>query len=339
MTKSRLFEPCSIKGVTFKNRIAMAPMCQYSADNDGLVNDWHLHHYVTRAIGQAGLIVVEATAVEPRGRISNKDLGLWSDAAIGPFRQLIQQVKKYGCKIGVQIAHAGRKATIMDEPIVAPSAVPFNNKLQIPVELNKSEITRVIQAFGRAVGRAVEAGADFVEIHAAHGYLINQFLSPLTNMRKDEYGKDRSLFLQVIMAEVVKYTPEKMPVFLRISAEDYMKGGNHPEDLCILLEPVRNMIDLVHVSSGGVDENAVVKMYPGYQLSFADIIRQKLKLPVMAVGMMEAPDFAENALMHNKADFIALGREFLRNPYWPIHAAKQLGDDIDWPEQYNRAKM
>lgn len=339
MIKTRLFEPCSIKGVTFKNRIAMAPMCQYSADDDGLVNDWHFLHYVTRAIGQAGLIIVEATAVEPRGRISNKDLGLWSDTAIGPLRQLIQQVKKYGCKIGVQIAHAGRKATIMDEPIVAPSAILFNNKLQTPVELSNSEIKGVIQAFGRAVGRAVEAGADFVEIHGAHGYLINQFLSPLTNMRKDEYGKDRSLFLLEVLMEVVKYIPKKMPVFLRISAEEYMKEGNHPEDVCRLLEPIKKMIDLVHVSSGGVDENAVVKMYPGYQLSFADTIRKQLKLPVMAVGMMESPDFAEDALTHHKADFIALGREFLRNPYWPIHAAKQLGDDIDWPEQYNRAKL
>jgi NADPH2 dehydrogenase len=339
MAKSRLFESFSLKGVTFKNRIAMAPMCQYSADNDGLATDWHYIHYTARAIGQAGLIIVEATAVEPRGRISDRDLGLWNDAQIDPLKKMIRQVKKHGCKIGIQIAHAGRKATIVDEPIVAPSAIPFTSTLQVPVELSTSEIHTVIKAFADSARRAVAAGADFIEIHAAHGYLINQFLSPLTNVRKDEFGTDRSLFLQMILAEIVKCIPEQMPVFIRISAEEYMEGGNHPKDVCSLLEPVKHLIDLVHVSSGGVDENAVVKMYPGYQLHFADTIRQQVKLPVMAVGMLESPAFAEEALQNNKADFIALGRELLRNPYWPLHAAKQLGDDIEWPQQYARAKL
>lgn len=242
-------------------------------------------------------------------------------------------------KLVFRLPMPGRKATIMDEPIVAPSAIKFNDKLQVPNQLSKTEINTVIRAFGKAVGRAVEAGVDFIEIHGAHGYLINQFLSPLTNKRDDAYGRDRSLFLFEVLSEVEKYTPKQMPVFLRVSAEDYLPGGNHPEDLCMLLEPLRNMIDLVHVSSGGVDENAVVTMYPGYQLTFADSIRQQLKLPVMAVGMMESPAFAEDALQHSKADFIALGRELLRNPYWPLHAAKELGVDIDWPEQYKRAKV
>jgi NADPH2 dehydrogenase len=317
----------------------MAPMCQYSAGNDGLVNEWHFLHYVTRAIGQAGLIVIEATAVEPRGRISNRDLGIWSDAAIEPLIRLVRQVKKYGCKIGIQIAHAGRKATIVDEPIVAPSTIPFSTALQVPVELNTSEIDTVINAFAEAVRRAVAANFDFIEIHGAHGYLINQFLSPLTNVRKDEFGRDRSLFLQRILEKAAQYVPEQMPVFLRVSAEEYVDGGNHPEDVCRLLEPVKHLVDLVHVSSGGVDAKAAVKMYPGYQLHFADTLRQNLKLPVMAVGMLESPDIAEEALQSNKADVIALGREFLRNPYWPLHAANHLGEDIEWPEQYTRAKM
>jgi NADPH2 dehydrogenase len=339
MTKTRIFEPYTIKGVTFKNRIAMAPMCQYSANNDGLPQEWHRVHYATRAIGQAGLIIVEATAVEPRGRISDRDLGIWEDASIKPFYDLLQLVKAHHCKIGIQIAHAGRKATIRDEAIIAPSPIPFNDEFQVPLELSASEIRVVVSSFGSAVRRAVAAGVDFVEIHAAHGYLINQFLSPLTNKRKDAYGEERSLFLKEVLEEVAMHIPEQMPVFLRVSAEDYMEDGNHPEEMCRLLDPVKHLIDVVHVSSGGVVENAVIKMYPGYQINFAETLRKHLKLPVMAVGMLESPELAEKTLKLERADFIALGREFLRNPYWPLHAAKILGEDIDWPEAYKRAKL
>ena len=339
MNKTRLFEPCTIKGVTFKNRVAMAPMCQYSAKNDGLLQDWHWVHYVSRAVGQVGLIITEATAVEPRGRISDRDLGLWNDAAIKPFSELIQQVKAHQCQIGIQIAHAGGKATILDEAIVAPGAMPFNDQSPVPLELSESEIRVVVSAFGNSVRRAVEAGVDFIEIHAAHGYLINQFLSPLTNRRTDAYGEDRSLFLKEVLEEVVRYIPEQMPVFLRVSAEDYVEGGNHPEEICRLLDPIKHLIDLVHVSSGGVMENAVIKMYPGYQVSFAETIKAQLKLPVMAVGMLESPELAEGTLRNGSADFIALGREFLRNPYWPLHAAKILGEEIEWPEPYQRARI
>ena len=219
MLKTRLFEPQKIKGLTFKNRIAMAPMCQYSANNDGLLQDWHRVHYVTRAVGQVGMIITEATAVEPRGRISNKDVGIWNDTAIKPLNELVQQVKEYNCKIGIQLAHAGRKATIRDEAIIAPSAIAFSNQLQVPQELSLSEIHVVVKAFGNAVQRAVKAGVDFIEIHGAHGYLINQFLSPLTNKRTDAYGKDRSLFLQEVLVETVEHIPQQMPVFVRVSAE------------------------------------------------------------------------------------------------------------------------
>ncbi|NTW88922.1 MAG: NADH:flavin oxidoreductase/NADH oxidase [Desulfobulbaceae bacterium] len=339
MTKTQLFETYTIKGVTFKNRVAMAPMCQYSADNDGLPQEWHRVHYASRAVGQVGLIIVEATAVESRGRISNRDLGIWDDAAIKPFSDLLQLVKAHHCKIGIQIAHAGRKATIRDEAIVAPSAIPFNDEFQVPLELSATELRVVVSAFGSAVRRAVTAGVDFVEIHAAHGYLINQFLSPLTNKRTDAYGEDRSLFLKEVLEEVAMHIPEQMPVFLRVSAEDYMEGGNHPEEICRLLDPIKHLVDLVHVSSGGVEENAVIKMYPGYQIHFAETLRKHLKLPVMAVGMLESPELAEETLKNGRADLIALGREFLRNPYWPLHAAKILGEDIDWPEAYKRAKL
>lgn len=339
MKKTLLFEPYTIKGMTVKNRVAMAPMCQYSADNDGLLKDWHRVHYITRAIGQVGMIITEATAVEPRGRISDRDLGLWDDSAITQFSELIERVKVHDCKIGIQIAHAGRKATIRDEAIVAPNAIPLNDQLQVPLELTESGIKDTISAFGKCVQRAVAAGVDFVEIHAAHGYLINQFLSPLTNRRADAYGKDRSLFLKEVVEEVVTHLPEQIPLFLRVSAEDYVEGGNHPEEICRLLEPVKHLIDLVHVSSGGVMENAVIKLYPGYQVAFAETVRKQLQLPVMAVGMMESPQLAEAALRNGYADFIALGRELLRNPYWPLHAAKTLGEEIDWPEQYLRANI
>ena len=339
MEKSRLFEPYTIKGVTFKNRVMMAPMCQYSTDNDGLVQDWHRVHYTSRAVGQVGGIITEATAVEPRGRISNRDLGLWSDAAIKPFSGLIQEIKAHHCKIGIQIAHAGRKATIMDEPIVAPSAIPFNDELQVPLELSESEIKVVVSAFGNAVRRAVEAGVDFVEIHGAHGYLISEFLSPLTNKRKDGYGEDRSLFLKEVLEEVVTHLPEQIPLFLRVSAEDYMADGNHPDDICRLLDPVKHLIDLVHVSSGGVMEIALPTVYPGYQVCFAEAIKKQLKLPVMAVGMMGTPELADETIRNGRADLIALGRELLRNPYWPLHAARALGEEIEWPEAYHRARV
>ena len=339
MERVLLFEPYTIKGLTFKNRVAMAPMCQYSAKNDGLPQEWHRIHYTSRAVGQAGLIITEATAVEPRGRISDKDLGLWSEMAIPLFADLIKQIKEYHCHVGIQIAHAGRKSTVQDEPIVAPSAIAFDGQSREPVELSHTEIAEIVLAFGQAVRRAVAAGVDFIEIHGAHGYLINQFLSPLTNTRRDTYGENRSLFLQEVLEEVMVHIPEQMPLFLRVSAEEYMAAGNHPADICQLLDPLKQSIDLVHVSSGGVVGNAVVKMYPGYQVSFAEAIRKQLKLPVMAVGMLESPEFAEEVLQEGRADFIALGRELLRNPYWPLHAAKTLGKDIDWPLQYQRAKL
>ncbi len=339
MNKTRLFEPYSIKGLNVKNRIAMAPMCQYSAGNDGLLRDWHYTHYISRAIGQVGLIMTEATAVESRGRISNNDLGLWDDSFIKPFAELILKVKSHNCKIGIQIAHAGRKASISDEAIVAPSPIPFNNELQIPSELSKPEIGIIVSAFGNAVRRAVKAGVDFVEIHAAHGYLINQFLSPLANKRTDIYGEDRALFLREVLEEVIKHIPEQMPIFLRVSAEDYVEGGNNPEEMCRLLHPIKHLIDVVHVSSGGVEESATINMYPGYQVPFAQKIRRQLNIPVMAVGMLESPELSESILRNGYADFVALGRELLRNPYWPLHAAKLFGEEIDWPEQYLRANL
>jgi len=333
-----LFEPFSIKGLTIKNRIVMAPMCQYAAGDDGLLRSWHRIHYASRAVGQVGMIISEATAVEPRGRISEMDLGLWDDALVTPYAEMIDLCRSHGCKFGIQIAHAGRKADIRKGRIIAPSPLAFNDQYQRPVEMDQGEITTVVKAFGQAVRRAVEAGVDFVEIHAAHGYLINQFLSPLTNRRHDEYGKNRSLFLQQVLEEVRRFLPPEKPLLVRVSADDYHEKGNRPEDLCRLLEPLKSLFDVLHVSSGGVVDGVVLAAYPGYQVRFSEILRRHLGCPTIAVGMLETPALAEEILRNGRADLIALGRELLRNPYWALQAAKALGADIEWPKPYQRAK-
>ncbi|MFH1488595.1 MAG: NADH:flavin oxidoreductase/NADH oxidase [Pseudomonadota bacterium] len=333
-----LFEPFSMKGLQSKNRIVMAPMCQYAAKEDGMPQPWHRIHYASRAVGQVGMIIAEATAVEPRGRISERDLGLWDDVFIAPYAELIGLCRSQGCKFGIQIAHAGRKADIRKEPIIAPSPLAFNDQYQTPVEMNQGEISGVVKAFGQAARRAVEAGVDFVEIHAAHGYLINQFLSPLTNRRQDEYGINRSLFLRQVLEEVHRFLPPEKPLFVRISAKDYHEDGNEPEDLCRLLEPLKPLFDVLHVSSGGVIDGVVLAAYPGYQVRFSEMVRRHMGCPTIAVGMLETPALAEEILRNGRADLIALGREFLRNPYWPLQAARALGADIQWPKSYERAK-
>ena len=333
-----LFEPFSIKTMQLKNRIVMAPMCQYAAGDDGMPQPWHETHYASRAVGQVGMIIAEATAVEPRGRISAKDLGLWDDKLIVPHSKIIRLCQSHGCKFGIQIAHAGRKAGIRNEPIIAPSPLAFNDQYQIPMEMDQDDIAKVVKAFGHAAGRAVEAGVDFVEIHAAHGYLINQFLSPLTNRRQDDYGHNRSLFLQQVLEEVHQSFPSEKPLVIRVSAKDYHEGGNNPEDLCRLLEPLKHLFDAVHVSTGGVVDGVEYDTYPGFQVPFSEIIRQHLNVPTIAVGMLESPPLAEEVLRNGQADLIALGRELLRNPYWPLRAAGELGVDMEWPTAYLRAK-
>jgi len=332
-----LFDPFFLRGLHLKNRIIMAPMCQYSAENDGLPQPWHETHYVTRAVGQVGAIIIEATAVEPRGRISAKDLGLWDDNQIEPLSRIIKECQSHGCKVGIQISHAGRKASIFNEPIVAPSSIPFNNKYQTPEELNHANIEKIIAAFSAAVQRADQAGADFIEIHAAHGYLINQFLSPLTNIREDEYGQDRTLFLKQVLESVRQQLSSDKPISVRISAEEYKASGNHPQDFAELLNPIKNLIDIIHISSGGVVDYTDISDFPGYQVKFSETIKEQLQLPTIAVGKIASPIHAEEILRNKRADLVALGRELLRNPYWALGSAKELNASIDWPIQYFRA--
>ncbi len=336
-----LFSDITIKDLKSKNRIVMPPMCMYSAKDDGFANDWHLTHYETRAIGGVGLIIVEATAVEPRGRISDRDLGIWSDDQIEGLKRITEKVHANGCKIALQLAHAGRKCAIETERIISPSALRFNEEYQEPKAMTIQEIEDVVEAFRQASRRAREAGFDAVEIHGAHGYLINQFLSPLTNRRIDEYGgtlEKRARFLKEVIGAVRESWEKEKPVFLRVSAEEYRKDGYHPADLVEVVNHVQSLgIDLIHVSSGGVVP-ASVSAFPGYQLPFAEKIKKETKLPVIAGGMVVKAEMAEEIIRNKRADFVFLGRELLRNPYWSLQAAHILGIDIPWPEQYERSK-
>lgn len=338
---SELFSEFSIKGMTLRNRIVMAPMCMYSA-TDGLVSDWHLVHYGSRAIGGVGLVMVEATAVSPEGRISANDLGLWDDGQITGMARLVEAIHRGGAKAGIQLGHAGRKADMVGVEPVAPTARRFSEEYAIPREMTIEDIQRVVEAFGAAAARAYLAGFDLVEIHGAHGYLVNQFLSPLVNTRTDDYGgapARRVRFLREVTQAVRSGWPVEKPLCIRVSAEEYMESGNHPEDVAAMLnEVISEGLDLVHVSSGGVVP-AGVKPWSGYQIPFAETIRRRTGLPVIGGGLVTEPRQAEEIVANGRADMVFLARELLRNPYWPLHAAAKLRHEISWPQQYERAKI
>lgn len=338
---SKLFSSFQVKNLVLKNRIVMAPMCMYSADHDGNPSDWHFTHYTTRAMGGTGLILFEATSIESRGRISDRDLGIWKDEQIGGLKRIVTGCHQYGVKVGIQLAHAGRKSEVQLEQNISPSPIAFSAEYRVPMEMTKADIETVVLAFKEGARRAELAEFDVIEIHGAHGYLINEFLSPLTNVRTDEYGgsqKNRVRFLKEILREVTSVWPKEKPIFLRVSAEDYEEGGNHDSDLANIINLVKEEgIDLVNVSSGGV-VNVPVKAYPGYQTRFAETIRKETKLPVLTGGLISSPSMAEEILRNERADLVFLGRELLRHPYWALEAAKEVREDIDWPIQYKRAK-
>ncbi|MFD2445966.1 NADPH dehydrogenase NamA [Bacillus sp. CGMCC 1.16607] len=337
MSMTKLFTPYTIKDMTLKNRIVMAPMCMYSSHNeDGKVENWHYTHYVSRAVGQVGLIILEATAVTPQGRISPQDLGIWSDDHIDGLSKLVQLIKEHGAATGIQIAHAGRKAVLEGE-IIAPSSLPFNDKMKTPKEMSKEDITITVEAFKAGAERAKKAGFDVIEIHGAHGYLINEFLSPLSNQRNDEYGgsaENRYRFLREVI-EAVK-TVWNGPLFVRVSANDYHDGGLTPEDyVTYSLWMKEQGVDLIDVSSGAVVP-AAIHVYPGYQVKFAEKIREEAQIPTGAVGLITTGIQAEEILQNERADLIFIARELLRDPYWPRTAAKELGTKIESPNQYER---
>jgi NADPH2 dehydrogenase len=324
----------------------MSPMCMYSAGEDGLATDWHLAHLASRAIGGVGLIITEATAVEPRGRISPNDLGLWSDAQIAPLARIVRLCQSQGAAMCSQLAHAGRKAwsaTKGQGPTipVAPNALAFDRDWIVPQELSHTELDAVESAFRAAAQRALAVGMDVVEIHAAHGYLLHEFLSPLSNHRTDEYGgslENRARMLLRVIDAVRQVWPEQKPLLVRLSCTDWVTGGLVVDDLVQVARWLKARgVDLVDCSSGG---NAPVAppTEPGYQVAFAERIRREVGIPTLAVGLVTAPAMAEEIVRNGRADVIALGRELLRHPFWTLDAARALGDDIAWPKQYLRAK-
>ncbi|OLZ11144.1 NADH:flavin oxidoreductase/NADH oxidase [Sulfobacillus thermosulfidooxidans] len=334
---AKLFEPFTLKDLTLKNRIMMSPMCQYSVwDEDGKPNEWHYVHYISRAVGGTALIMIEMTDVDPNGRITVRDLGLWSDDQIPAFRRIIDQVHQYGAKIGIQIAHAGRKTESPSLQPVAPSAIAFSDRYRVPQALSIDEIHRLVDNFGLAAKRAVKAGVDTIELHGAHGYLIHQFMSPLSNHRSDVYGEPTRFGVEVIES-VKSHMPQGMPLIMRLSATEYVDGGYDFPSLEKMAEVYRDHgVDMFDVSSGG-NAPVVPKMYPGYQVSYAATLREHLNVPVIAVGMLETPELAEFVLEQQQADVIAIARGMLRNPYWANTAAQVLGGTIQVPPEYDRA--
>ncbi|MFP5113498.1 NADPH dehydrogenase NamA [Bacillaceae bacterium C204] len=333
----KLFSPFTIKGVTLKNRIVMSPMCMYSSHNqDGHVQNWHRTHYASRAVGQVGLIIVEATAVSPQGRISPQDLGIWSDEHVEGFNELVGLMKEHGAKTGIQLAHAGRKAVLEGE-ILAPSALAFNDKMKTPKEMSKTDIKETVAAFKKSAERAVKAGFDVIEIHGAHGYLINEFLSPLSNKRADEYGgsaENRYRFLREVI-DAVK-TVWNGPLFVRVSAHDYHEEGLTPKDYITFSQWMKEQgVDLIDVSSGAVIP-AHIRVYPGYQVKYSETIKNGADMSTGAVGLITSGIQAEEILQNDRADLVFLARELLRDPYWPRTAAKELDVTIEGPKQYER---
>jgi 2,4-dienoyl-CoA reductase-like NADH-dependent reductase (Old Yellow Enzyme family) len=352
---SSLFSPLPIRGITLPNRIAVSPMCEYSAV-DGFTNDWHLVHLGSRAAGGAGLVMVEATAVEPAGRITFGDLGLWSDAHIEPLRRIVTFLKSQGSVPAIQLAHAGRKASCElpwngglpiapGQPngwqVVAPSAIPFRDGDPVPHSLSTTEIEALINAFAAATRRALAAGFEVIEIHGAHGYLINEFLSPIANLRQDEYGgsfENRTRILREITQAVRAEMPDHLPLFLRISATDWVEGGWTIDDSVQLARHVQPLgVDLIDTSSGGNALHAKIPVGPGYQVPLAAQIRRDAKILTGAVGMITEPQQAEDILHSGQADLILIARELLRDPYFPMRAAQALGAPLAVPNQYLRA--
>ncbi|WP_242772959.1 NADH:flavin oxidoreductase/NADH oxidase [Brevibacillus parabrevis] len=338
-----LSTPFQFKGLTLKNRVVMPPMCQYSVEaQDGTPTDWHFVHYVSRAVGGTGLIIVEMTDVEPDGRISNFDLGLWSDEQIPAYKRIISEVHKYGAKIGIQIAHAGRKAEDAEVPVSA-SAIPFpGSRYKTPRALTTEEVKAMVVKFQEAARRAVEAGVDTIEIHGAHGYLIHQFHSPLTNLRDDEYGRDKALFGVEIIKAIKEVIPEDMPLIMRISAVEYVDGGYGLEYSTELSRRYKEAgVDIFHLSSGGegpIGSGGRPGIHPGYQVPLARAIKQALDVPVIAVGNLDDPRLAEASIGNGDTDLVAVGRGMLRDPYWALHAIRELSaDELDAPKQYARA--
>ncbi len=335
-----LFTPYELKDLKLKNRVVMPPMCQYSVTNkDGIATDWHYNHYVSRAIGGAGLIIIEMTDVEPEGRITDYDLGIWSDEQIPALARIIEACHSYGAKVGIQIAHAGRKAEDAAVP-VAPSAIAFNAESKTPKELTTEEVKTMVEKYRMGVRRAIQAGVDVIELHGAHGYLIHQFHSPLTNHRTDEYGQDLTLFGKEVILAAKSEMPAGMPLIMRISAKEYVEGGYGIHESLAFSKVYKDAgADIFHISAGGEGPIAAAGKpgtHAGYQVPLAREIKYSLNVPVIAVGRLDEPALANAVIGNDEADLVAIGRGMLRNPYWTLEAGVQLHKEAGLPKQYEQ---
>ena len=354
--ENSLFSPLQIRGIEFKNRIGVSPMCMYSS-TDGFANDWHLVHLGSRAVGGAGLIITEAAAVAPEGRITPQDLGIWKDEHIEFLQRITGFIHEQGAVAGIQLAHAGRKASTRrpweggsalpgNHPdawqTVGPSSIPFSDQSPTPKELTEDEIQLLTVQFREAAVRALQAGFKVVEIHAAHGYLLHEFLSPLSNHRTDQYGgslENRMRLLLEITEAIRQIWPSELPLFVRISATDWTEGGWTADDSVTLAKAlIQKGVDLVDCSTGGNVPTASIPVGPGYQVPFAEKIREEAGIKTAAVGVIVEPHQANAIITAGKADMVFMAREFLRDPYFPLHAAKELDAEVTWPPQYVRAK-
>ena len=349
-----LFDGLRIRGLELRNRVFVSPMCQYSSE-DGFAGDWHFVHLGSRAVGGAGLVFTEATAVTPEGRITPEDLGLWKDAHVAPLERIVRFLHQQGSHAGVQLAHAGRKASTWRPwadrqnsvppseggwTAVAPSAVAFEGYAE-PAAASEADIAAIVRAFAAAAARARDAGFDVVELHAAHGYLLHEFLSPLANRRTDRYGgsfENRARIVRDVVEAVRGAWPEELPLFVRISATDWVEGGWDVEQSVALARSLAPLgVDLVDCSSGGLVAHARIPVAPGYHVPFAERVRREAGVLTGAVGLITTPAQAEEIVREGKADAVLLAREMLRDPYWPMRAARELGREIAWPAQYLRA--
>lgn len=351
---SHLFEPLKLRGISLKNRIGIPPMCQYSAQ-DGMATEWHFIHYGSRAVGGAGLMILEATAVTPEGRISLGDLGLWRDEQIEPLARIARFAKTQACVPALQLAHAGRKASVglgwaVQKTLeaseggwmpLAPSALSFGDGYIVPHELELSEIGALGASFVAAAKRALAAGFEAIELHAAHGYLLHQFLSPLSNQRSDTYGgsfENRTRLLREVVTAVRAVWPENLPLLIRLSATDWVEGGWSADETVELCRSLKGLgVDLADISTAGLVPTAKIPVGPGFQTAFAARVRNEAGMPAAAVGLITSATQADHILRTGQADLVLIGREILRNPYWPQQAAQELQQAGIWPNQYLRA--
>lgn len=349
-----ILSPLTLRGVTLRNRVVMSPMCMYSAQ-DGFANDFHLVHLGSRAMGGVGLVIVEATAVTPEGRITPSDLGLWKDEHIEPLARIVRYLEAHGAVPGIQLAHAGRKAST-DRPwtggaaltpeaggwtVVGPSPLPFQAGDPEPEALDEAGIEHTLRAWEAAARRALKAGFKVIELHAAHGYLLHEFLSPISNQRTDHYGgslENRMRFVLQAAERLRALIPPELPLFVRISATDWVKGGWDIDDSVVLAQRLKALgVDLIDVSSGGTTHDAKIPVAKGYQVSFAKRIREEAEIQTGAVGMITDAEYADDIVTSGEADLVFLARELLREPYWALKAQHTLGQDPAWPTQYGYA--